>query len=38
MSPPVLAVHSGAQVAGVPAQPCTPAASKAYSLSSSEPT
>src|SRR5258706_11804243 len=37
MTPLVVAVHSGVHVVGVPAQPVTPAASKAYSLSSPAP-
>jgi hypothetical protein len=35
---PVVAVHRGAQVFGVPEQPVEPAASNAYNLSSWEPT
>ncbi len=36
--PPVAAVQSGVQVLGLPLQPVAPAASKAYSLPSAEPT
>jgi len=35
---PVTAVHRGEQVVGTPEQPCTPAASKAYTWPSIEPT
>ncbi len=38
MSPPVACIHSGVQLLGEPAQLVTPAASKAYRLSSAEPT